>query len=186
MEYNSLHTLDDSDKSVLTAVFQRILLSIKHISVNKTAAYLRYIPEQCRLHYNSLENKKTRDLHPKKYHPVKPQRGEIYNAFITEGVGSELCGNHLVVIIQNKKANIYSEKVNILPIEGNGTKINPNYHVQLSSNDLSFGTLDKDPSRIIVTDITTIDKARLGRRIGQLTPACMAKIGYLLRKQLEL
>ncbi len=71
------------------------------------------------MHHNSLENRKVRDVHPKNFHPVKPQRGEIYNAFITEGVGSELCGNHLVVVVQNKKGNIYSEKVNLLPIEGN-------------------------------------------------------------------
>ncbi len=102
--------------------------------------------------------------------------GEIYNAFITEGVGSELCGNHLVVIIQNEKANIYSEKVNILPIEGDGTKINPNYQIRLSSAELADGKLDKEPSRIIVTDITTIDKARLGRWIGRLTPECIATI----------
>ena len=124
--------------------------------------------------------------HPQKFHPVKPQRGEIYNAFITEGVGSELCGNHPVVIIQNKKANIYSEKINVLPIEGNGTKINPNYQVQLTNEDLADGSLDKDPSRIIVTDITTIDKARLGRKIGTLSPDCLAAVEKLLKKHLEL
>ena len=106
--------------------------------------------------------------------------------FITEGVGSELCGNHLVVIIQNKKANIYSEKVNVLPIEGDGTKINPNYQVRLSSAELADGKLDKEPSRIIVTDITTIDKARLGRRIGRLTPECLAAVEKLLKNHLEL
>lgn len=186
MEYNSLNNLNDNDKSSLTSVFQGILLSLKHISVTKAVAYLRYIPEQCRMHYNSLENRKIRDAHPKKFHPVKPQRGEIYNAFITEGVGSELCGNHLVVIIQNKKGNIYSEKVNVLPIEGTGAKINPNYQVRLSSSDLASGSLDKDPSRIIVTDITTIDKARLGRKIGCLTPECLAQVDKLLKKHLEL
>ncbi len=137
MEYKSQNSLNDNDKSSLTSVFQDILLSLKHISVTKATAYLRYIPSQCRMHYNSLENRKNRDAHAKKYHPIKPQRGEIYNAFITEGVGSELCGNHLVVIVQNKKGNIYGEKVNILPIEGNGSKINPNYQVRLSSSDLA-------------------------------------------------
>ena len=52
------------------------------------------------------------------------------------------------------------------------TKINPTYQVRLSSAELADGKLDKEPSRIIVTDITTIDKARLGRRIGRLTPEC--------------
>lgn len=186
MDYNSLNNLNDSDRSSLTSVFQGILASLKHISVNKAISYLRYIPELCRMHHNSVENRKLRSSHPQKYHPVKPYRGEIYNAFITEGVGSELCGNHLVVIIQNKKANIYSEKVNVLPIEGDGTKINPNYQIQLSSKDLIEGILDKEPSRIIVTDITTIDKSRLGKRIGRLTPECLTSVDKLLKRHLEL
>lgn len=97
-----------------------------------------------------------------------------------------MCGNHLVVIIQGKKANIYSEKVNVLPIEGNGTKINPNYQIRLTSAELASGRLAKDPSRIIITDITTIDKARLGRRIGHLTPECLFSVENLLKKHLEL
>lgn len=107
---------------------------------------------------------------------MKPQRGEIYNAFITEGVGSELYGNHLVIIVQNKKGNIYSEKVNVLPIEGDGTKINPNYQVRLSSDNIIGCKLDKDPSRIIITDIMTLDKTRLGRKIGRLKPDYISTI----------
>ena len=186
MEYNTLSNLNDNDKSSLTNVFQSVLLKLKHLSVTKAIAYLRHIPEQCRMHHNTLENRKLRDSHPQKFHPVKLQRGEIYNALITEGVGSELCGNHLVVIIQNKKGNIYSEKVNVLPIEGDGTKINPNYQVRLSSADLISGSLTKDPSRIIVTDITTIDKARLGRKIGCLSSSCLSTVDKLLKKHLEL
>jgi len=101
-------------------------------------------------------------------------------------VGSERCGNHLVVIVQNKKGNMYSEKVNVLPIEGDGSKINPNYQIQLTSSDITNGKLDKDPSRIIVTDIMSIDKARLDHRIACLTPECLESVNKLLRKHLEL
>ena len=87
MEYHSLNNLNDSDRSSLTSVFQGILTSLKHSSVNKAVSYLRYIPEQCRMHHNSIENRKLRSSHEKKFHPVKPYRREIYNAFITEGVG---------------------------------------------------------------------------------------------------
>ena len=34
MDYNSLNNLNDSDKFSLTSVFQGILTSLKHISVN--------------------------------------------------------------------------------------------------------------------------------------------------------
>lgn len=55
MEYHSLNNLNDSDRSSLTSVFQGILTSLKHSSVNKAVSYLRYIPEQCRMHHNSLK-----------------------------------------------------------------------------------------------------------------------------------
>ena len=108
MEYNSLNNLNDSDRSSLTSTFQGILTSLKHISVNKTISYLRYIPEQCRMHHNSIENRKLRSSHEKKFHPVKPYRGEIYNAFITEGVvdfaAKSLTEDHrMVKKIQSKK-----------------------------------------------------------------------------------
>ena len=186
MEYNSLNNLNDNDKSALGMTFQGILSSIKHISVTKAIAYLRCIPEQCRMHYKSLKNREARNAHPQKVHPIKPQRGDVYNAYITEGVGSELSGNHLVLIVQNKKGNIYNEKVNVLPIEGNGKYINPNYQVRLSSSDLAYGMLDKDPSRIIIADVMTIDKIRLGKKIGRLTKERLEEVDLLLRIHLEL
>ncbi len=186
MNYTQESVLNTSDKTTLTMIFNDTISFLKHISVPKAISYLRCIPDQCQMHYVSLENRKKRNEHSKKYHPIKPKRGEIYNAYITEGVGSELCGNHLVIIIQNKKGNIYSDKVNVLPIEGNGNNINSNYQLRLSSSDLQDGFLSKDPSRIILTDITTIDKARLGRRIGQLKPEYLLEIGKCLKAQLEI
>ena len=66
MDYNSLSNLNDSDRSSITAVFQGILVNLKHLSVSKAVSYLRYIPEQCRMHYNSIENRKLRASHEKK------------------------------------------------------------------------------------------------------------------------
>ena len=186
MNYNDLYNLDEDDKESLIATLQGIFLSLRSASIDKALRYIRYIPTQCRMSYNSAENRRVRDRHPQKYHPVKPKRGEIYNAYITEGVGSELCGNHPIIILQNTKANIYSEKVNILPIEGDGMRINVRYHVQLTENELCSGRLVKIPSRVIVTDIMTIDKARLGRKIGCITPQCFESIEKLLRRQLNI
>jgi mRNA-degrading endonuclease toxin of MazEF toxin-antitoxin module len=186
MNYNNLRDIQDKDKSTLNAMFSGIIDSLKHVSINKISNIIRYIPDICRLHHLSCENRKLRNSHKKKYHPVKVFRGEIYNAIITEGVGSELSGNHLVIIMQNKKGNIYGEKVNVLPIEGDGTRINPNYQMRLSNEHLKYGSLDKDPSRIIITDIMTLDKARLDRKIGQIKPEYMLKISKMLKSQLEL
>ena len=102
-----------------------------------------------------------------------------------EGVGSELCNNHLVVIMSNTKNNMYSEKVNIVPIEGDGTKINNNYQMKLTNKNLKIGHIDKEPSRIIITDIMTIDKARLGRKIGYINDDYVDRIGEMISRQLS-
>lgn len=74
----------------------------------------------------------------------------------------------MCVVISNKGKNLYSEKVNVVPIEGDGNKIDPKNNIQLTNEDLEDGNLNKDPSKIIGADIMTIDKARLDRRIGKL------------------
>lgn len=186
MNYNFLKDITDKDKLSLTSIFSEIITSLKRVSINKISNILSYIPDMCKLHHLSCENRKLKKSNAKKHHPVKPHRGEIYNAIITEGIGSELSGNHLVIIVQNKKGNIYSEKVNVLPIEGDGTKINPNYQIQLSNDHLENGTLHKNPSRIIITDIMTLDKARLDRKIGKIKPEYMLIISKMLKSQLEL
>lgn len=109
-------------------------------------------------------------------HLVRPKRGEIYLASITTGAGSALTGQHLVVIISNNKGNLYSDKVMVVPIEGNGNKINPSCHVQLLNADPDFGRLDKTLSRIVVADIMTLDKARLQHRIGAVVPTNMEEL----------
>ena len=101
-------------------------------------------------------------------HPIIPTRRKIYNTFITEGVERELTGNHLVVILQNQNSNMYSDKVTVVPIEGDWNKIKPSYQTKLTNKDLYSRKLDKDPSRIIFADIMTIDKSKLGRKIGIL------------------
>lgn len=186
MFYNKKSSLDTNDKQTLLTTFNNLLNNIKHTSLDKALKYITNLPLICKMHYNSLENREQKRKHSKKLHPIIPKRGEIYNAYITEGVGSELCDNHLVLILQNNKGNMYGEKVNIVPIEGDGTKINPAYQVKLSNDDMENGYLTKDPSRIIVTDITTIDKARLGKRIGKVKAECMSNVDKILRQQLSL
>ena len=156
-------------------------------NIDKIICYIKQIPLLCSLNAKSKENRCLRELDPNKKHPKGVSRGEIYNLEITEGIGSELSDHHLVIIIQNKKGNIYSEKVNVLPIEGDGKKFNPNYQKQLTNADLEEGQLDKDPSRVIVTDILTFDKARLKSRIGKIKPEYMKDIiDPAVKRQLEL
>lgn len=187
MSYNELKNLDDNNKQTLSSMFAGILSNIKNTSFKKMTNIIRDIPSVCRMSYLSYENSQLRKLSYNKVHPIVPVRGEIYNAFITEGVGKELCGTHPVVIVQNQNQNMHAEKVNVLPIEGDGNKINPRYQIQISSTDMENTViLSKDPSRIIVSDIMTIDKARLGKKIGKLKSEKMQEVNELLKIQLNL
>lgn len=140
----------------------------------------------CSINVRSNNNKRLRDSHSKKYHPVKVFKGEIYNAQITENAGSELSNNHLVIIIQGFSSNVYGEKVTVLPIEGDGSKINPHYQIKLTNTDLEEGMFDKDPSRIIFTDIMTLDKARLDRRVGKLNSDKIDEVNKYLVTHLDI
>lgn len=155
-------------------------------NINKIIACVKQIPKICEIDIKSGINKKLRDGHEKNYHPIKVFKGDIYNAQITQNAGSELSDNHLVIIIQGISSNVYGEKVTILPIEGDGFKINPHYQIKLTNADLESGMLDKDPSRIIFTDIMTLDKARLDRKIGKLKPEKIEEVNKYLIAHLEL
>lgn len=175
-----------SDIELLKECFKIIESIFDNSNENKIIQHLKEIPLLCKLNKKSKENRAKRAKDPKHIHPVGVSRGEIYNFEITEGVGSELSGNHPVIIIQNKKGNIYSEKVNVLLIEGDGNSINPNYQMELSNNDLLTGSLSKNPSRIILTDICTYDKARLIYKMGKIKPEKMKEINNAIIKQLSL
>ncbi len=183
--YKSMDDLNDSQITNLNQLSQSNILRIKKISFHKAKKFILAIPELCSLHYTSLEYRKLKNSHPMKHHPIKPMRGEIYYITLKESIGSELQDNHLVIIMSNSQTNIYAEKVNVLPIEGDG-KVVPTYLEQLTTADLEYGKLDKDPSRVIIPEPMTIDKARLGVRIGKVRKEKMDLISKKLKKQLNI
>ena len=160
--------------------------TISNVNIDKIIACIKQIPKICEIDIKSDANKQLRDSHPKHYHPIKVFKGEIYNAQITQNAGSELSDNHLVVIIQGFSSNVYGEKVTILPIEGDGNKVNPHYQIKLTNADLESGQLDKNPSRIIFTDVMTLDKARLHRKVGKLNPIKIEEVNKYLVAHLDL
>jgi mRNA-degrading endonuclease toxin of MazEF toxin-antitoxin module len=185
-KYIELDKLNEKGLKVVVSKINKYLTRFTQNDFTKLISLITYLPESCRLTYNSLYNQRERSEHKKKHHPVTPFRGGVYNALLGENIGSELSGNHLVIIVQNKKGNLYADKVNVLPIEGDGSKINPAYQIKLSNDDMETGKLDKDPSRIIVSDILTIDKARLDLLVGKVNSNKMIEVNNLLYKQLSL
>ena len=186
MNYKNLKNLEETNKTTLLSMFNGILTNIKNISFRKSTSLIKDFPSICEMSYKSYEYIEKKKISNTNMHPIIPTRGEIYNAFITEGVGRELTGNHLVVILQNQNSNMYSDKVTVVPIEGDGNKIKPSYQTKLTNEDLYSGKLDKDPSRIIFADIMTIDKSRLGRKISIIKDEKIQKLNKLIKKHLYL
>lgn len=125
-------------------------------------------------------------LDKNRLHPIRPSRGDIFMANITTNGGNELSSPHPVIVISNNKGNKYTSKVIVVAIEGDGSKINSAYQMPLSNTDLLQGRLDKDPSRIILSEILTIDKTRLAQKIGIIKPDVLNAITFGISKQLSI
>ncbi|MUT68494.1 type II toxin-antitoxin system PemK/MazF family toxin [Paenibacillus sp. NEAU-GSW1] len=188
-KYEDVDELSTSLKDQLQTKSTSIIANLKKCDYTKAAALLDAITENLKLSYDSAELNKQRptDGKEKNQHPLKPIRGQIYNAFLGENLGSELSGEHPVIILQNSSGNLFSQKVNVVPIEGDGNKVKEPYQTKLTSNDLEDGvTLKKDPSRVIISDIMSIDKARLGLLVGKVKKEKMNDISKFIASQLEI
>ncbi|MGE5626723.1 MAG: type II toxin-antitoxin system PemK/MazF family toxin [Solirubrobacterales bacterium] len=184
-KYDDLVGFNGIEETQIKSTFKIELGKIRKISSRKILGYISQNYLKCKLDYNASEFRKLRMADLKKEHPMKPLRGEIYNAYITTNVGSEISGMHPVVVLSNAHTNIYADKINVLPIEGDGRKV-PSYLASLTDNDLEYGNLLKNPSRIIIPEILTIDKARLGVKVGKINNSKMLEINKKIAKQLSL
>lgn len=103
-------------------------------------------------------------------------RGEIYLANLSPVAGSEQGGIRPVLVIQNDIGNENSPTTIVAALTGNLKKIYMPTHVELSKDKFS---LDEE-SIVLLEQIRTIDKLRLGRRISKLDDETMAKVDEAL------
>ncbi len=107
---------------------------------------------------------------------IYPKRGEIYEADLGIGDGSEQAGVRPVLIIQNNTGNHYSPTVICVPLTSKCKKQMPTHHT-LTKLDYEFLTYD---SIVLCEQIKTISKRRLSHRIGLLTKEDMQKVDQKL------
>nr|WP_217936098.1 type II toxin-antitoxin system PemK/MazF family toxin [Enterocloster clostridioformis] len=109
-------------------------------------------------------------------------RGDLYYADLNRCVGSEQEGNRPVVIIQNDVGNKYSPTVIVAAITSQApmkAKLPTHCYVDAESG------LER-PSIILLEQIRTIDKRRLGRYIGRLTKERIEEMDHALAVSLDL
>lgn len=98
-------------------------------------------------------------------------RGEIFWADLNPVVGSEIAKVRPVLIVSNDINNQFGSTVTILPVTSSTTKVYP-FEVMLHVNE---GGLSNQ-SKVKANQIRTIDKTRIGKRIGHLDPTRMKSI----------
>ena len=104
-------------------------------------------------------------------------KGEIYWANLSPTVGSEISKTRPVLIVSNNINNQYAATVSILPITSTTAKIYP--------FDEGEGNLAND-SKAKANQIRTIDKQRIGDRIGKINESKLAEIENAILTHLDI
>ena len=92
------------------------------------------------------------------------QKGEIYWADLDPTVGSEIAKKRPVLLVSNDINNRFGSTVTIVPLTSSTDKVYP-FEVLLVTGE---GGL-RNESKAKANQIRTIDKRRLGSRIGKLS-----------------
>ncbi len=98
------------------------------------------------------------------------KRGEIYYANLCPILGSEQGGIRPVVILQNNKGNLHSGTTIVAAITSEIHKTYLPTHVIFTANGM------KKKSMVLLEQIRTIDKSRLGKFVGTMDNKTMKRI----------
>ena len=113
---------------------------------------------------------------------MRIRRGVIYLASLDPTVGREISKTRPVVVVSNDVGNEYAPTVTVVPVTtGNLDRIYP-FEVKLSKGEGNLAVNSKAKA----DQIQTIDKSRLVKLIGDLTPRVMVEIEQAIRHHLDL
>lgn len=108
------------------------------------------------------------------------RRGQIYLADLDPVIGSEQGGVRPVLVVQNDRGNRCARTVIVAPLTGRARRGMPT-HVALPAS----GGLRR-VSTVMLEQVRTIDKTRLGDRMGAAAEQEMAKVDMAIRVSLGL
>ena len=106
------------------------------------------------------------------------KRGEIYFADLSPVVGSEQTGRRPVLVLQNDTGNSHSPTTIVAAIARRKTKPKMPTHVKINTDGL------RCESTVLLEQIRTIDKTRLGEYVGKLDKDMMGRVDYAIIKSL--
>lgn len=113
----------------------------------------------------------------------KVERKQIWVVESPYGVGSETTGYRWSIIISNKSHAKNSNTANVVFLDSSkATK--KKYHLEITNEDLIDGALEKDPSRVNLGDIYTVDKKRIKDYKGKVSDEFMELLMKRIAMQL--
>lgn len=104
------------------------------------------------------------------------KRGEIYRADLDPVIGSEQGGIRPVLIIQNDTGNLHSPTVIVAAITTRHKKPGLPIHVPITAQESGL----KHDSVVLTEQVRTLEKSRLTKYLGALSPEAMKRIDRAL------
>ncbi len=108
---------------------------------------------------------------------VKPRRGDVFWVILDPTIGSEIRKTRPAVIVSNDSCNAFGTRVVVVPVTSNVTTHYPGE---------ASVTIGKQAGRALGDQIRSIDKARLGKRMGRLDRRELQELDDALRITLDL
>jgi mRNA interferase MazF len=108
---------------------------------------------------------------------VRPQRGDVFWVILDPTVGSEIQKTRPAVIVSNDSCNAFGARVVVVPITSNVTSLFPGE---------AKITVAGREGRVLGDQLRSVDKARLGKRIGRLLRSDLDAVDDALRTTLDL
>jgi mRNA interferase MazF len=108
------------------------------------------------------------------------RRGEVYSVRLDPVIGSEIAKSRPAVIISNDIGNEFSARVIVAPLTAAGLERVYPFEALIPAHE---GNLPQ-ASKVVLDQIRTLDKQRLGQRLGLLPPERMRAIDRAIRVSL--
>ena len=131
----------------------------------------------------SSEARQTQPSHRQHDGPASPRRGEIWDVNWSPGRGAEQQGTRPALIIQNDRGNASSAYPLTIVASMSRTERELSLHVRIAPNDENGLT---DRTDVKCEQVMTVEKSRLLRRRGAITPEELAKVDLALKLSLNL
>ena len=177
-----INDLTEQQMNKVETIFEDIKDGITQERYSDTIRYSEWINEKVDLNLQAKQYAKTKQEDDKHLHPLRPRRGDVYLAKMGQNIGAEINEQHLVLILQNNKGNLYSDTVVVIPISSSGQLFLT--HEKITEVDIKTGRLDKLPSKAKTEQIHYMDKARLVHKVATLEEECIKRICKRLKKNL--